>query len=247
MPVCNNCHQSFEGKYCSHCGQKGSVGRLTMHEIYHELVHSFTHTEKGVLKLSRDILFAPRKLYRSYFSGKRKTYFSPVTFFLLGMGLLIFLGGQLLNWDTHQTGNSNDVERILFQFQKIRYLIFIPVISLLTWALFHKTHNLAECFAFWFFCIGAIILIELISFIPQFAWVDQRHMIRYITDWLIWFFILFHLFLVFGDRGFWAILKCIFLGLSTYFVLVYIYKLLGYWQGFNADFNFWNIIKAVFQ
>lgn len=246
MPVCNNCQKSFEGVYCSHCGQKGTVGRLTMHEVFHELVHSLTHAEKGIVRLGREILFSPSQLYSNYFAGKRKSYFSPVTFFLLTIGLLILVGNKLLDWDSYQTGRSNAVEKMLFQFQKTRYLLFIPLISLLSWLLFYRRYNLAECFTFWFFCIGGISLIEVISYLPQFVWVEKRHEIRYFTDWLLWFFILFHLFLVFGNRKLLTIFKCVFLGLAMYFMLVYIYKLLGYWQGYSVDFNFRNILRSVF-
>lgn len=47
MPVCNNCNLAFEGIYRSHCGQKASVGRLSLHKIRYRvfvliLVHFFT-------------------------------------------------------------------------------------------------------------------------------------------------------------------------------------------------------------
>lgn len=247
MPLCKNCHQSFEGKYCSYCGQRGDAGRLSLHEVYHDVVHSFSHADKGVVRLLKDIFLSPGLFYQNYFAGKRKTYFSPVTFFLLGMGLLIFFGNKLVSLDSHVTGNANDTERVFMQLQKLRYLVFIPVISLLTWAMFYQRYNLAECIAFWFFCCGAFIVIELASYAIQFAWIKQRHNIRYVTDWLIWLFIVWHIFLVFGQRRVLNILKCILLGLSVYFVLVYIYKLLGYLQGYHADFSFWNIIKAIFN
>ena len=246
MPVCNNCHQSFEGKYCSHCGQKASVGRLTIQEVFHEVVHSLLHAEKGIIKLTKGLLFSPAKVYTGYFSGKRKTYFSPVTFFLLSMGLLVFLGTKMINWDTSVTGRANHVEKILFGFQKIRYIIFIPVISLITWLFFYKRYNLAECLCFWLFCIGTVVVLELVSYLPQFIWVKERHVIRYYTDWLVWLAIVFHIVIVFGDRSLLSYIKCIVLGIGTYFILVYIYKFLGYLQGYNADFNFSHILKDIF-
>lgn len=247
MPVCNNCHQSFDGKYCSHCGQKGSVGRLSMHEVFHDLFHAITHAEKGLVRVLKELLFSPRSLYRNYFSGKRKSYFSPVTFFLLVMGLALFLGEKLLQYDSSVTLYKNDVETILFRFQKIRYLIFIPLMALLTLLFFYKRFNLAECLAFWFFCMGMVVAVEICSYAFQFLFIHQRHLIQYYTDWLVILLIFVHLFAVFGNGRWLTASGCVLLGLSTYFLLVYIYKFLAMLQGYNADLNFWHIIQSVFS
>jgi Protein of unknown function (DUF3667) len=247
MPVCNNCSLPFEGNYCSHCGQKASVGRLRMHEIVHDLVHAVTHAEKGIVRLAKELLFFPGKLYAGYFSGKRKTYFSPVAFFLLLMGLALFFGDKLIRYEGAVAGRSNQFELTLFSLQKIRYLVFIPLISLLTLAFFHKRFNLAECLAFWFLCMGMVVLVELISYLFQFCFIHIRHPIQYYTDWLVFILILVHLFAVFPKGKIVNNFICVLLGLSTYFLLVYIYKFLGHLKGFEADFNFWHIIQQVFS
>ena len=57
--ICNNCKTLFEGKFCSNCGQKSSVGELKMHDLLHEFWHSVTHTDKGILKLIKDLFLHP--------------------------------------------------------------------------------------------------------------------------------------------------------------------------------------------
>ena len=79
--LCKNCDRTFEGQFCSHCGQKSGVSELNMHDLIHEFWHSITHTDKGILKLVKDLFLQPKKVYHGYFVGQRKTYFSPVTFF----------------------------------------------------------------------------------------------------------------------------------------------------------------------
>lgn len=78
--ICNNCGANAEGKYCSNCGQKLGVGRVTVHELAHDTWHGVTHTDKGVLKLFKDLTIRPRTFFQEYLKGKRKTYFSPVVF-----------------------------------------------------------------------------------------------------------------------------------------------------------------------
>jgi Protein of unknown function (DUF3667) len=251
MPVCNNCLQPFEGSYCSHCGQKASVGRLSMHEVFHDFFHAVTHADKGLLRVLRELLFSPGVIYRQYFSGKRKSYFSPVTFFLLVMGLALIIGQQLIQYDRHVhhivIAKRNDPEQVLFGFQKIRYLLFIPLISALSWLFFYRKYNYAECLAFWFFCMGMVITVELFSYGLQFLFIKQRYTIHYFTDWLVFLMTLWHLFAVFTEGSWQRALACLFLGICSYFLLVYIFKFLGYLQGYSADFNFFNIIRDVFS
>ena len=244
MQTCNNCHQPFNGKYCTHCGQKATVGRLSLHEVFHELVHAFTHAEKGILRLSKELLISPRKMYMSYFSGKRKTYFSPVMIFLLAIGLLIFLGDRLWDLEHSLTNKPYAFERLINRLDKVRYLIFIPLISLLTWLFFYKRFNVAECLTFWFFCLGLVNIFGIISCLPQFLFMKYRHPINYFSDWIVWIIILTHIFIVFFNRTWWSGIKCFILALSMYILLSYISLLLAYSKGLSIDFNFWHVVNV---
>jgi Protein of unknown function (DUF3667) len=247
MQNCNNCSNDVQGKYCSHCGQKAGVGRLSLHEIFHELVHSVTHTEKGILKLTKELFIRPRRVYNGYFLGKRKTYFSPVMFFLLAIGLLIFFGDKLFDREMELTGDKNLVfQKFLHHYQKIRYLIFIPVISTITWLFFYQRYNFSECLVFWFFCTGFISVVEIFSYLPQYFFVHHRYVIRYITDWLAWLIILWHLLLVFSGRQLRGVIKSVFLAVLAYFILVYILNYFAYLNGIDYSFNPVRIFKEVF-
>ena len=72
---CKNCNNSFVGKFCNNCGQKASVGELTLKDILHETWHSITHTDNGILRLLKDLFFHPKSVYLNYFAGQRKKYF----------------------------------------------------------------------------------------------------------------------------------------------------------------------------
>ena len=43
VPVCKACGTASKGKYCPNCGQIMAVKRLSLHELFHEAFHFFTH------------------------------------------------------------------------------------------------------------------------------------------------------------------------------------------------------------
>lgn len=248
MPVCNNCHQNFEGKYCSHCGQKAGVGRLTLHEVFHDVIHAFTHAEKGILRLTKELLITPGKVYNGYISGKRKSYFSPVMFFLLTIGLLIFLNGKVSDYENHITHRNDEFNKYLYQhYQKLRYLVCIPIIGLISWLFFYKRYNLAETLSFWFFCLGLACVIGIISFLPQMIFIPHRDTVRYIFDWISWIVVVIHIFIFFFNRSWWSAAKCVLLGILYYLILVYIYSYLASQEGFPVSYNLFDIIRQVFS
>lgn len=245
MSNCKNCNHSIHGNYCSHCGQKAGVGRLSLHEVYHDAVHAFTHADRGILKLIKDLLLRPGEVYRNYFQGKRKSYFSPVMFFLLAIGVYIFLTGRLYAWEAHLTGAQS--AQVLYNYQKVRYLIFIPLISIITWGFFRRRFTLAECLAFWFFLCGFIVVVELVSYIPRFIWVQPTGSIAYFTDWIVFLIVVIHLFTVYYNRTFVGALQCILVAILFYLLLVYIYTFIAYYKGYTVDFNLWHLIRNVFS
>lgn len=246
MQTCNNCHQTFEGKYCRHCGQKASVGRLDLHTLWHELTHAITHADKGILKLTKDLLVVPKKVYTNYFRGKRKTYFSPVMFFLIMAGLVVVLGEKLWDFEDHITGRNDEFGRILHRYEKIRFVIFIPLISLLTWLFFYKKYNLAESITFWFFCMGIISFFGILSYLPEIIFIKHRDTIRYFADWLIMIVMFSHIFKVFFEQTWWSGIKCFLLGFISYVSLAYIFLLLAYYKGLDINFNLWHLLKDIF-
>ncbi|MEJ7912736.1 MAG: DUF3667 domain-containing protein [Chitinophagaceae bacterium] len=88
-----NCGESFTpvAKFCSYCGQTTATHRLTTGHLVHEVFHAVTHADKGIFNLVRILATRPYKVAIDYVEGCRKKYFNPVTFFLLCVGLFIFI------------------------------------------------------------------------------------------------------------------------------------------------------------
>ncbi|TCC88211.1 DUF3667 domain-containing protein [Pedobacter frigiditerrae] len=88
---CLNCdtHLVKEQKFCSQCGQPAVVHRFTLSHFFHEAFHAFTHADKGLLYLLKELAIRPGIVAKEYIAGKRKKYYNPFTFFLLLAGFYV--------------------------------------------------------------------------------------------------------------------------------------------------------------
>ena len=94
MNPCKNCGYPLKDQFCSHCGQKAKVERITFTYICHEIFHFFTHIESGFLFTSRNMIVEPGRTVVNFLDGKRKIYQPPVSYFLIWVAIfLLFLFG----------------------------------------------------------------------------------------------------------------------------------------------------------
>ena len=89
VPNCQNCAQPLSEKenFCPNCGQRNAETHASMHDIWHELIHYFTHVDNKIFITFRDV-FVPAKLTNLFFKGQRKRYIPPVTLFFV-MGIIM--------------------------------------------------------------------------------------------------------------------------------------------------------------
>jgi Protein of unknown function (DUF3667) len=82
---CRNCDAdiSLGQVHCGSCGQKYATGRLTLHEIGHDLLHALMHVDRSALSLVRMLLVRPGTVALDYVQGKRKRYFGPFSFLVV--------------------------------------------------------------------------------------------------------------------------------------------------------------------
>lgn len=92
--TCLNCGRTFEGHFCSGCGQKASTRRFTLHHIFHDLFHAWAHFDSGIWRLARDLTVRPAIVVQEYLEGRRKTYFGAMQYLVITMALSTFLTVQ---------------------------------------------------------------------------------------------------------------------------------------------------------
>lgn len=91
MTTCLNCSNSFEGKFCSECGQKAATHRFTMHEWLHEIPHGILHVDGGFFQTFKNLCLRPGEMIREYVEGRRKSYFSPFLYMLIWCGVFVLV------------------------------------------------------------------------------------------------------------------------------------------------------------
>ncbi len=75
--------------FCPGCGQKLSTHRLSFHDLSHDAIHYFTHADKGIFSLLKELISRPGIVAREYVEGRRTHYFKPLNFFLLVAAVLV--------------------------------------------------------------------------------------------------------------------------------------------------------------
>ncbi|HCL06299.1 MAG TPA: hypothetical protein DHW64_10180 [Chitinophagaceae bacterium] len=99
MNNCLNCNLPLSAgqNFCPNCGQKAALKRLNLHDIWHDVVHYFTHADKGIFQLLKALVTETGTVAREFVSGKRKKYFPPLNFFLIVAALYVFMGSVIPN------------------------------------------------------------------------------------------------------------------------------------------------------
>jgi hypothetical protein len=97
LTKCLNCEHSFKGNFCPNCGQDAHVERITGKALLGDIIHFFTHFEKGFLATSVSFLIRPGITSLHYLAGKRKKYQTPGSYFLIWTGLYIILHNTIVN------------------------------------------------------------------------------------------------------------------------------------------------------
>lgn len=115
-PLCRNCGHTIEGNYCSHCGQRTNVERLTWASLGESFTSTFIGDEafgikgvnmrRGMFMTWVLILLHPVTSIKEYLAGCRHKYFNPVAILLM----LSTLYALLYSWVDNSYTPTADFE-----------------------------------------------------------------------------------------------------------------------------------------
>lgn len=184
MITCKNCKNTFEGTFCPNCSQKADTHRFTIKHFAHEFFHAFTHADKGIFFLIKELFIRPGTVAREFNAGKRKKYFNPITYLLLVMALQIYLTqktginiayleqvqqhaqAEMIGADDEYEKNvelMKAVEQQILEHSKIINFLFLPILAFLTWMLFRRAgSNYAEVLVLDVLYLAQILLLYII-------------------------------------------------------------------------------------
>jgi len=170
--LCKNCEHTFEGNFCSNCGQKTSTKRLDWNYIFDELKYTFLHLNGGLLYTSKQLLTRPGDMVREFIEGKRVKHYKPIllVFVLAGIStLLLHYSGDLYLLDQMKTKKDNPFDPKLYADFVSKYYTYIqlasiPIISLCSWLGFKKWgYNYIENIIINSFAVAQSLIIGIIA------------------------------------------------------------------------------------
>lgn len=155
--ICKNCANSFEGKFCNHCGQAADTPDINFRSVAQELQHTILQIDKGLLYTTRELLLRPGKTIRGYLEGKRVQHIKPFGYIFILSTLYVLLTALTRKstfladfLEGFYSGTTDDEaksdlglvgEFVLWMSSHYAYasLLIIPVISLASYICFFKT------------------------------------------------------------------------------------------------------------
>ena len=193
--ICQNCGSTLESYFCSNCGQRASIHKVTFKEQAQDLADAVFSVDAPLLMTLKLLLVNPGKLFRDYLDGKRKSFYKPVAFFILTTVVYLLLR-SIINYNPMENVNAfqnGSVESKLFidagsyMFGNINNFLFFFIFTagLSLKIFFSKRYSLAEFVAISFYLIGVYtILISLdlfyLKFVnPEMIWISKMMMLIY--------------------------------------------------------------------
>ncbi len=161
MNYCLNCGEAATAKFCSNCGQKQGVNRLTWRTVFDDLQKRLLGFDNNFLRTLKDLTIRPHVVIASSIEGVRVRYIGPVGYYFLMLTiyvLVISITGidmaeasnnlsQSLNGDTSSEQLAIQLKWNGFVAENIRIISFVMLPFFITgvWLVFkNKGYNFLE-------------------------------------------------------------------------------------------------------
>jgi hypothetical protein len=158
---CKNCGLQSDGKFCPNCGQQMETYRITLPHLLHEIIHTFTHLEKGFLFTLKKLVTDAGRMQRLYLGGYRVHHQKPFSMFFI-CATISALG---LYWINKLSGSSLRPGQEAFNYFLQHYYVLLhvalfPVYTLITWLLFIRSkYNYAEILVLGMYMVAFMLLL----------------------------------------------------------------------------------------
>lgn len=176
-------------KFCPNCGQKTNINRLNFHEFSHDAIHQITHADKSILKLFKGLAVKPGIIAKEYLAGKRKKYFNPLNFYLIVIGIVVFMTSLFYRENNTRSkqmelaaqGIQDPVKKqelldksdrmkkiniITYKYSNVINMVGIPFLTLLFWVFYRKNYYYIECLLANMYFVGFIMLVYSLLIVP---------------------------------------------------------------------------------
>lgn len=238
MKSCLNCNTENNSKFCKECGQSMSTHRLTVSHIIEEIVHYFTHADKGLFFIIKEMFIRPGVVIEEYIEGKRKKYFNPFTFLLLCSSISAYLFYKLnyysnITFQESAKNTPSEINHLLVQtsqlmekYGKLITILMLPLLAGIGKILYFKrSKNYAEHLTIQAFVLAQTSIINIIITLLAYYLFPNSY---FVFNMLFQLSFLFYLAIVFSkvfkEHFFLSLLKSI----AFIFVFVIMYWILAF-------------------
>jgi hypothetical protein len=229
--ICKNCENETQGNYCSNCGQRTTVNKVTFKETFQDLVDAFFSINAPLFTTLKMLIINPGRLFNEYLKGKRKSYYRPVTFFIL-MTVIYLVIRSIINYDpfgssllqVKDPSNSQLLTKarnfMLLNIDKFLF-VFAFSLGLMLKIFFYKKKSLAEFLAISFFLMGIYTILTIFNMF-NIRFIDNTFQGIHIVLMLLYF--IYAMVSFFRDKKLIVILKSLF----VYAIAFYFYGFLAF-------------------
>ena len=93
--ACLSCGASFNGRYCSSCGERAvHPGDMRLGHLTHDFLHELTDLDGKIWRTIRALLFEPGRLTAEYWAGRRGPWVKPLRIYLIVTALQLLLAAN---------------------------------------------------------------------------------------------------------------------------------------------------------
>ncbi len=222
MITCKNCGNIFEGKFCNNCGQRSDIHKFSIKHILHDFIHNFTHVDSGLFFLIKELFLRPGIVAREYIEGKRKKYFSPIQYLIIGVAVSFFLTVKLgvigfrqvepevLAKFTYSQVYFLQFNNFIYTYFNVLLFLSLPVMAFFSFVFYKRSgYNYSE------------------NLIFQTLLAAQRNFIYILLMPLLY-----------------ALVEKWLIGIGIYYFIFFIYYGFAYYQFYDGN-KFWNIMKFI--
>src|SRR5687767_6814290 len=170
--VCRYCGASGSENYCSNCGQPYQTKRITLNGLLHEVLHLFTHLDKGFGYTIKRLVITPGLMQREYIEGIRSRYQKPFSMFFICATIAAlcryWIFKALLKY--YDTGNLSEV-KFLNEYMVLLHIALLPVYVLIAYLFFYRSkYNYAEIGILLLYTISIFLLATPFISLLKFIW-----------------------------------------------------------------------------
>lgn len=170
--TCKSCGYSGDENYCSHCGQPYTTKRITLSGLLHDIIHLFTHLDRGFGYTLKKLITQPGRMQREYAEGYRSKHQKPFSMFFICATITAlsryWIFQALIKY--YHVGSISEMN-FINEYMVIFHIALLPLHALITYLFFFRSgYNYAEIGMLILYSISAFFLITTGIALLKFAW-----------------------------------------------------------------------------